>query len=252
MGSLFTGLRVLEALALCPDGLNLTELSTTVDKDKGNLHRLLQTLVAAGYLEQHRLTKRYVVTAQVVTLAGKVLQNLDLVQMARPLMRELSQSTGESVHLARRTKSGGVYVAQERSPNALNVDTEIGTSVPLHSTSTGKALLAGMPRDEIRDLLPSPLALDTIRTHRTVDSLIDDLHEVAVRGYAIDDEEHNPGVRCVAAPIRGADDVTLGSIGISGPAERIGLSRLAELGGIVRDAAASISSSMKVVGSSGL
>lgn len=236
-GLLQTGLLVLETLCASPAGLGVTELAKEIDADKGNLHRLLAVLREAGYVEQEEASKRYKATVQIVSLAGSMLRSLDLVEIARPIMRELCESTGETIHLARRTPRGGVYIAQERPFNRLSVETELGAPVPIHCTSTGKALYAGCSRAEVEPLLTLPLERHTYRTHQTVEALLADLEETGRRGYAVDDEELNMGIRCLAAPVFDIHGSAIASLGLSGPAHRITLERFAELGAEVRDAA---------------
>lgn len=243
-GALPTGLRILEILCVRPAGLGVTELANEMNADKGNLHRLLNVLKETGYVDQDAASKRYTATVQIVSLAGSVLRNLDLLEIARPTMRELREVTGETIHLARRTQQGGIYIAQERPFSRLSVETEIGAVVPLYCTSTGKALYADTPRDQLEDLLEAPFEAHTLRTHRTVEALIADLGEVRRRGYAVDDEEFNIGIRCLAAPISDMHGVTVASLGLSGPADRITLERIEQLGIAVRTAANKITTAL--------
>lgn len=236
-GLLQTGLLVLETLCAAPAGLGVTELAKEIKADKGNLHRLLSVLRETGYVEQDEASRRYKATVQIVILAGSMLRSLNLVEVARPVMRELCESTGETIHLARRTPRGGVYIAQERPFNRLSVETELGSPVPIHCTSTGKALYAGSTRTDLESLLDLPLERHTYRTHQTVESLLADLEETRRRGYSVDDEELNVGIRCLAAPVFDIHGATVASLGLSGPAQRITLERFAELGAEVRAAA---------------
>ena len=124
-GSLRTGLQVLDVLCAHPAGLGVTELAARIGKDKGNLHRLLRILEEEGHVQQDLPTKRYRPTVKIVNLASSLLRNLDLLEIARPVMRALKQSTKETVHLAHRTAQGGVYIAQERATGRLTVETDI-------------------------------------------------------------------------------------------------------------------------------
>ena len=137
-------------------------------------------------------------------------------------MLDLMNMTGESVHLAHRTLSGGVYIARERLARKITVETEIGAPVVVHATSTGKALYC---RDSA-EALGQIVDLDALErfTERTItdpDELLGDLVATARRGFALDNEELNIGVRCVASPVVGIGGNILASIGISGPATRL-------------------------------
>ena len=144
--------------------------------------------------------------------------------------------TGECAHLAIQAQRQALYIDQVESTAALRVESEIGTLSPLHCTALGKVMLAfgecRMP-DEFRSF-----------THRTVtdpSTLQAQLAQTAKRGFAIDDEEYNYGVRCVAAPVYDHRGVLVGAIGISGPAGRVTLERIDEFGTVVRETADALS-----------
>lgn len=235
-GTLSTGLDILEVLAGASAGLGVTELAARVGSDKGNVHRLLKVLQERGYVEQSESTRRYHASVQLVALSGRLLRSLDLLEVARPVMQELREVTGESVHLAKRTRSGGVYIAQERNSARVSVETEIGSQPTLHATATGKALLAAS-REHLAELVTGPLATFTPRTITDLRRLRGELEGVVERGYAVDDEELNLGVRCVASPVFDMYGTTVGCIGLSGPATRVTPNTLPQLGAAIRQAA---------------
>ncbi|RFU38707.1 IclR family transcriptional regulator, partial [Actinomadura logoneensis] len=244
-GALASGLDILETLAGSAEGMGVTALARAVGQDKGNAHRLLRMLEERGYVEQDPKTRAYRASVQLVSLAGQLLRDLDVVVVAQRTMRELSDRTGEAVHLARRTKFGGVYVAQERQGGGrVTVETEIGAQPVIHATATGKALYCLATAEELARVAPPPLRGFTIRTLTSVPALMADLERVRERGYAVDDEELNLDVRCVAAPIFDLYGAPVASIGVSGPAARVGLSQVGELGEQVRAAAVRITEEM--------
>ncbi len=231
---------VLEHLAATRDGAGVTELARDLELDKGYLHRLLRTLESIGYVEQDQATKVFRPTVKFIALSGAILKNLDVLDAGRPVMRGLLEATGEAVHFARRIKTGGVYVAQERPPARISVETELGSQPELHCTATGKALLAFLEPAELRELVREPFPQ---YTHRTIASLADlerDLAAVRARGYGVDDEERNPEVRCVAAPVFDLVGKPVGCIGLSGPTSRVTIDRVPVLGALVLGAAEEI------------
>lgn len=238
-GTLSTGLDILEVLASASNGLGVTELAEQVGSDKGNVHRLLKVLQERGYVEQSESTRRYHASVQLVALSGRLLRSLDLIEIARPVLQRLREATGESVHLAKANRSGGVYIAQERNSARVSVETEIGSRPILHATATGKALLAAT-RNRLDGLVTEPLDAYTPRTITDIDRLRRDLDRVVERGYAIDDEELNIGVRCVAAPVFDMYGTTVGCIGLSGPSTRVTMKALPQLGTAIREAARQI------------
>lgn len=240
------GLAILEALGRgTTDGLGVTELSEIVDSDKANVHRILAVLRDEGYVQQDVATKRYSMTPRVLELAGRALRRLDVKAVAEPLMNSLRERTGESVHLAMRTSTGAVYVSQARGANVISVETAIGAQPPMHCTATGKALVAHLDDSERVALLGSePFEAFTSATPTTLEGVRDGLETVRDRGFAVDDEEYNPGVRCVAAPIFGSDGTAIASVGISGPATRMSDERLAELGSLLTETANHVTASL--------
>jgi IclR family acetate operon transcriptional repressor len=236
-GALSSGLDVLEELARHPEGVGVSALATLLGADKGNVHRLLRVLEARGYVEQDPVTKLYAASAALVSLAGTVLRGLDLVNVSGPYVRALAEQTGEAVHLARRTRFGGVYVAQERRTGVVTVETEIGAQPVLHATATGKALLCASDDELWQSLIHEPLQRFTPGTLTTVPEVRAELAATRERGWAVDDEELTAGVRCVAAPVFGADGALVGCIGVSAPATRLTHDRLDEVGAQVAAAA---------------
>jgi len=244
-GALESGLAILEVLADHRRGLGVTEVAGALGLDKGNTHRLLHVLQERGYVEQDPLTRLYRTTAQVLALSGAVLRHLDLRTVAEPVCEDLLEATSESVHASQLVSSGVVYVLQRRAAFRVGVDTEVGTRPPLHCTATGKSVLAQLPAAQLDVLLPAePFEHYTLRTHTTRAGLLRDLAEVRERGFAVDDEEFNPGVRCVAAPIFGMEGSVVGCLGVSGPVQRMGLDRLPEVAELVVRAAHDVTSGL--------
>lgn len=236
-GVLDTGLSILEALGRSQEPLTVTELARELDADKGNVHRIARLLQDRGYVHQDADTKRYELTTKIIELSGRVLRHLDVRTVAEPVLRWLQAETGESVHLALRTTTGGVYIAQERAPSRVSVETQIGSQPPVHCTATGKALYADATADDLDRVLPEQLPRHTIRTITSRRALLTALAEVRQQGYAVDDEEYNVDVRCVAAPIYDARGRIVASIGFSGPGNRMTVELLPEAGALVREAA---------------
>jgi len=171
-----------------------------------------------------------------------MLDRIELRGIVKPYLRELQQRTGESAHLAVLSEDHVVYVEQEESNATLNVNTEIGRHGPLHCTAIGKALIAHLsPEDLARVLEQVEVIRYMPRTMTTLRELIPYLESVRARGYAVDDEEFDSGVRCVAAAMRDYRGKVVASMGVSGPSVRVTLDRIPELGEIVLHAAGQIS-----------
>lgn len=219
--SLARGLLVLSKLAEYPDGVSVTEIAEEFDVDKSSASRMLQTLANYGFSEKDRVTQRYVLGPQIVRLSRLALTRMPLRETAKPYLNQLVKQTGECAHLAILAQGKALYIDQEDSPNALSVTSDVGTLSPLHCTALGKVLLT---------YCNAPIGdnLDTY-TVRTITDPIDLQHHVETiynQGYAVDDEEHHPGVRCVAVPVFDFRDRCVAAIGVSGPTSRLTLEKL--------------------------
>ncbi len=234
--SLARGLKILNLLEHARNGMGTTEVANQLSIDKSSASRLLHTLANYGFVEQDEDTARYLLGPQLVTLGQHLLNRITLRDHARPYLHELVEKTGECAHLAILAQGQALYIDQMQSPAALRVESEIGTLSPLYCTALGKVLLAfGAMR------VPLEFKAFTQRTVTDKSTLAAQLAQTKSRGYAIDDEEYNYGVRCVAAPVYDHRGVLAGAIGISGPAGRVTLERINEFGAVVKTVALALS-----------
>jgi IclR family acetate operon transcriptional repressor len=240
-GALATGLRTLELLVASHAPLGVTEVAERLGLDKANAHRTLAALMRLGYVEQDPATRRYGATVRVVELARSVLDSRDLTVVTAPHLKSLWAASGENTHLAVLSGDHVVYVSNLNGTTILSANASIGQSQPLHCTATGKAIVANLPRGTAAALIRS---LDyesfTPRTITEPEALEKELAGVRATGYAVDDREYHPGVRCVAAPVFDIGGVTA-ALGISAPADRLDSDRLRVVAPIVADTAARIS-----------
>ena len=250
-GTLETGLDLIEALSMLPepaDGVGVTELAAMVGADKANVHRLLLVLERRGYVVQEPTSRRWSLSVAVVRLAGRVLRSLDVRDAAAPVLRRLVLEQGETSHLAVVTGNGGLYVLQERPEGRVSVETDLGAAPVLHASATGKVLLAWSEPSERRSRLPRMLEAYTARTIRDHAALEADLRAARRRGYAIDDEELQEGVRCVAAPVFDLSAAVVATVGLSGPVDRVPKTRLPPLGRAAVAAAQEVSAALGASG----
>ncbi len=234
--ALAKGLKILKLLEHARNGMGTTEVANQMSIDKSSASRLLRTLANYGFVEQDEVTARYTLGSQLLSLGQHLLNRITLRDHARPYLHQLVDKTGECAHLAILAQGQALYIDQAESTAALRVESEIGTLSPLHCTALGKVMLAlgnGRFPEELKPF-----------THRTVTdraTLEAQLLQTEKRGYAIDDEEYNYGVRCVAAPVYDHRGALVGAIGISGPAGRVTLERVDEFGTVVKDTAIALS-----------
>lgn len=234
--SLARGLEILDLLASAENGMSVTEFAQRLDVDKSSASRLLQTLAFYGYAEQDTDTRRYVLGHKVLLLSNSVLNRMPLRDHAHPVLKQLTQATGECSHMAILAQGKALYIDQVESPSILRVETEIGTMAPLHCTALGKVLLAFN-----HSVVPEALHAHTPRTITDPAALKHHIDQVYRQGYATDDEEHVPGVRCIAAPVYSFRGRVVGAIGISGPAGRMTYDKFPKLAESVLDRAGELS-----------
>lgn len=246
--SLDRGLRILDVLSGESQGLGVTEISRRVTADKSVVYRTLSLLMAHEYVEQDPVSKKYVLGYKVMELASKRLRSIDLFSTAKPILREVVQETGEIVVLAVMIGDVLAYLDKEQGPNAVHISSGLGQPIPLHSTASGKAILAHMSdSDLIRLSREKGLPQITNKTITNFSELKAHLAEVRLNGYAVDDEETYPGIRCVAAPIRNHRGAVLASLSISGPTLRVTHANVTVFADIIMSAAAKLSARLGYV-----
>jgi DNA-binding IclR family transcriptional regulator len=228
--SLARGLAILTRLAEAPDGLRITELAGEFGVDKGSMSRLVRTLANHGFAEKDPETHRYVLGPQIVRLSRSLIKRMTLRDAAKPYLRQVVEATGECAHLAVIAQGQAFYIDQVESPASLRVSTGVGTLAPLHCTALGKILLAfaDMPIGE-------DLKTYTARTITDPKMLIHHLQKVRGEGYAIDDEEYELGIRCIAVPVFDFRNKCIAAFGISGPTSRVTLEKIPELSHVVQE-----------------
>lgn len=237
--SLARGLKILDLLGQSQDGSSITELAEYLGVDKGSASRLVSTLAHYGYVEKDELTRRYHVGSQVVSLSRSVLTRLPMREASKPYLRQMMERTGECAHLAVPAQGKVMYIDQVESPVTLRVNAQVGTMNPLHCTALGKVLLAYGDLD-----IPSDLAPFTPNTITDPETLRRHLEEIRRLGFAVDDEEFDIGVRCIAVPVFDFRGKAVGAIGISGPATRMTSDRMPALTAIVIEIGKALSERM--------
>jgi DNA-binding IclR family transcriptional regulator len=221
--TLSRGLDVLEALALANEqGLGPSAIGQRVSLDKATVTRLLRTLIENGYVTQDETTRRYRLTGKILWLAHRATVRLDLRSVARPHLTALRDELGETVHLGIMEDLRVVYVDKLEAENSIQLVSAVGQTMPLHSTSLGKAMLGALP-DEEREGKYARMDFQP-RTDRTILDLAtfrEEIRQTQLRGYSTDDRENEPFGACVGAAIVGADGRPVGAVSISGPHFRI-------------------------------
>ena len=223
---------IIEVLAAHPAGVGLQKLAAEAGLAKSTTHRLLASLVQLGYARQDSVTGHYRLTLKMFELSSGIVNSMDIMGVAKLHLERLAQRTGEAVHLVIRDARDIVYIYKtESGPSRMS--SRVGLRSPLYCTGVGKAILSTLPRAEVEEIWrqSQPRKL-TEHTITDLNGLLSQLAQVRTRGYAIDDEENEPGIRCVALAIPGPGGRADSAFSISGMApymtpDRVG--RIAQL-----------------------
>ncbi len=214
-------LSLLEALAEAGGEASLTDLSRRTHLNVSTCHHLLSTLVNWGYVAKVPGRRSYALGARVLYLGHACLRQVDLPRRSQVYIDRINQATGESVHLAVLQADNIITLVKREARHAVRVDSGmIGRSDAPHATATGKAMIAWLPEDQIRRMLPTDLKRFTDNTIVDFDVLIEELRHVRRNGVAIDREEFQPGVICIGSAIRDHAGAVVGAISASAPAMR--------------------------------
>lgn len=223
------------------DGLSLAECAAVLGFSKPTTHRVLRTLTARGFLRADRERGVYTLGVASLRLGMDFLVQLDVRREALPLLRELADETGETVHLGVLEGSDVVYVEKVESRHAVRMFSRIGHTMPAYSTGVGKAILAFLPPEALDAALPERLVARRPRTITDPAALRAQLAEIRGRGYSIDDCENEEGIRCVGAPVLDHAASVVAAISVAGPETRVTQERVPDLGGLVSAAALALS-----------
>jgi IclR family KDG regulon transcriptional repressor len=242
LGSVRNAARVLRAFTHADQELGVAELSRRLGLSKSTTHRLVATLEHERLLEQDQRTGKYRLGLALYELGTTVTEHVDLHQAALPVLTTLRHATGEMVHVAVLDGVEVVYVERLESHHMLPVFRRVGHRLPAHWTSSGKVLLAALPRAEQERRLQGAV-LDARTSHTITDpkALLAELAEVATRGWASNLQEGELGVSSVGAPIRGADGAVIAAVTVVGSSERVNDQTLRRYRNAVIEAAAVIS-----------
>jgi IclR family acetate operon transcriptional repressor len=213
-------LLLLETIAEAGGEATLTDLSVRTGLNISTCHHLLATLIKRGFAAKVPGRRLYALGSRVHSLSHACLQ-VDLPRRAQPYMETINRSTGETVHLATLQGDAVVTVAVRDALHPVRVGTgKIGRQEAPHATSTGKAILAWLPEDEMRRILADGMKRFTEKTITDFPEFVESLRIVRRHGYAIEREEFLPGVICVGAAIRDQAGTVIGSISASTPTMR--------------------------------
>jgi IclR family transcriptional regulator, KDG regulon repressor len=241
IASLQRGLRMLQLFGQAGRGLPASEIAKQSGLPVSTVHRFLVNLEAGGFLTKDD-QNNYHLGVACVSLGQAAREQLDIRKVSLTHLEQLNHTTRETVHLTVRHNLSAVYIEKLDSPEPLRIHSRIGASVPLYCTAVGKVMLAYLDDEQGKKIVNQlELRRFTANTVGSIQELLAQLSRVRKDGYACDLEEHEPHIRCIAAPIWDHAGAVNASLSVTGPAVRMSTARLREIASLVRDAGLKIS-----------
>lgn len=220
--SVHLAFEVLEAVAFEPGEIGVSELAHKLQTTKGTVFRHLQTLVERGYLIQNASTQRYRIGARAYLIGRAAAERVDIIVASQDVMRSLRDETGETVVVSSFSNRGNIVMNTLIGRSSLEIGVRVGSTLELHATAQGKAVLAFDNQGLLKQLRRRGLARLTPHTLTDIDDLERQLEEVRAKGYAVAAEEMLLGISALAAPVMDGSGKTVGSIAIVGSIQNIG------------------------------
>jgi DNA-binding IclR family transcriptional regulator len=220
----------------------LPELSAAMKLHKTTTHRIAHVLESRGLLRRGVDSNRYRLGLHLYDLGCHALDSVNIRDEARPVMARVARDIGETVHLALLDRAEVLYIERVEAQRSMVMGSKLGARNPVHCTALGKAMLAFCSEAEVEQVLS--LCRMEARTRNTITRLPALKRELTIirdRGFAIDNEEIEEGIRCVAAPILDASDRAVAAMSISGPSSRITPARFQSIGKTLLEAAQELS-----------
>lgn len=210
-------IEILEYLADADKPKPLAVISRDLEIHKSTLYRFLSTLMDEGYVQQERESGRYYVSLKLAWLSAKLLDRQEIRTRVKPLLEELAQVTGETVHLGVVDGYEVVYIDKVAGNQAVQMRSRIGHRSPLHSSALGKVLLSNMPTSKWQEYIDNVgLRPYTPNTITDAGNFINHLRKVQEQGFGIDNVENEEGIRCIASPIRNHVGEVVAAVSVSG------------------------------------
>jgi DNA-binding IclR family transcriptional regulator len=238
---------ILDALAAARDEVSPAELASSLRLHKSTVHRLLIVLENQRFIRR-TTDGRYGLGTKLIEMGSRAMEQLDLGEHAAPFLRRLVEETGETAHISILSGTEMISIANVPSRWTLTTPSTVGRRTQIYCTSVGKAFVAFLPEERLATLLARlPFTPRTRRTITSSPALRAELERVRKRGYAIDNEEAEEGLRCIGAPVRDYSGEVAASISIAGPVFRVQKGRVAELARAVVKAAGDLSADLGYV-----
>jgi DNA-binding IclR family transcriptional regulator len=240
---------VLDLLGESETPLGLAQVASSLQLHKSTAHRFLMVL------ERHHMVERttsgkFRLGLRLFDFGNRAIEQYDLRERAQPHLRRLVAETEETAHLCVLEQARVIYIDKIEPARSVRMITRIGSSNPVHCTSVGKAILAFLPEERINDILRrTKFERFTARTIATAEALRTEIEKTRRRGYAVDDEEYEEGLRCIAVPLLDSQRFPVGAVSVSGPSFRVTAQKLPSIANHLVQCVRGISADMGFVSS---
>jgi DNA-binding IclR family transcriptional regulator len=216
------GIALIEYLFSVDQDASISEISREMGINKTTIYRMLRTLEDTGYVEQEPKTGRYRPTMKILMLGNKLLNRIEIRNIAKEELRNLAMRSEQAVHLAIRDGNEIVIVDKLESTSFIGIRFHIGRRSPLYCTGLGKIFLAAMTEKEFEKYLDlTALKQHTPSTLASRTLLKEEIDKVRQQGYATDYQEHNKGISCVATSLKDFMGNVIAAISVTGPSYEI-------------------------------
>ena len=221
---------ILETLLQHSSSMSIMEISKKLKIYPSTIHRILNTLKYRGYVEQNPVNQKYRLGLKLVELGMSRYHQIDLVKEAHPFLKELVNQCNETVQLGILDQEEVLYIAKEDCPRTIRMVSQVGRRAPLHSTALGKILLAYLPKKEKEGIIAHKnFSCFTEHTITEKKELEKELDKVKKQGFALDREENEKEIYCIAAPIRDYSGEVVAALSISSLSYRINTNQQEDL-----------------------
>jgi len=234
--------QILDSFGFDHQELSVSEIGAKTGLHRSTAHRILMALEYNDLIKQNPDTGKYHLGIKLFKLGHQAVSQLNLREICRPFLMRLMNETQETVHLAVLDDDQVLYLDKVEGPHALRMPSRVGRHIPTYCTSLGKAMLSCLDDQEVKNIFRSRVLRPyTVNTVKTLDRLLTELRVIHRRGYSVDNEEIEIGLRCVGAPIKDHTGAMVGAISTAAPSARLAAQKIPGIGKLVMAVAAEIS-----------
>lgn len=213
---------IMEAISENKNSISITDLSKVVNLHKSTVHRILNTLIQQGYVKKNPKNNYYELSFKLLELSASVIAQNDLKSILHPYLEQLSDISGEVVHLVVQDGTDIIYIDKVESTHTLRMHSYIGRRSPMYCTAVGKAILANQSNHQImsywQNIQPVKFTEHTIVD---LETFFDEITTIRIHGFSYDNEEQEPGIKCIAISLLDYNGETVGALSISAPISRM-------------------------------